>query len=181
MRHCTTLTIACFIVWVNAAPIISAQATSKAVLETSRRNPDGWFSLSVPKKMGEVMRHVDVDGGFYRSSALELNYDYWTYESTPNWLRGKYATNLVLACPATSTDTRNWRTRIDRKRAVVQRCSMTDERKGFRYLYYVTFPKLRVFDGDAFRLGMFNLTVEYKDRSYSRIAARIIHSLDFEK
>ena len=165
----------------NAVPFISGQAASTAVHKTSRRNPDGWFSLHVPKKMGEVMRHADVDGGFYRSRALELNYDYWTYENTPNWLRGKYATDLVLPCPASSTDTRSWRTRIDQQRAVVQRCSITDGRKGFRYIYYVTFPRLRVFDGEVFRLGMFNLTVEYKDRSYSRIAARIIHSLDFEK
>lgn len=181
MIRCVALTLACFIVWPNPAPIISSQATPTAALKTSRRKPDAWFSLSVPMGMGTVMRHADVDGGFYLSSALEINYDYWTYESTPNWLRGKYTTKLVLPCPAASTSTRGWPTRIDRKKAVIQRCSITDGRKGFRYLYYVTFPRLQVFDGEAFRPGMFNLTVEYKDRSYSRIAWRIIHSLDFKK
>lgn len=150
-------------------------------LTLKRRNPDGWFSLSVPKVMGKVERHADVDGGFFTSDALEIDYDYWTYENTPNWLRGQYAVSVMLACPKKSRHTRTLRTRIDGKRAIIQRCSETDGRKGFRYIYYLTFPKVKVFNGQYFDYGMFNFTVEYKNPRHSSVAERIIRSIDFEK
>ncbi len=99
-------------------------------LKLNRRNPDGWFSLRVPKIMGKVERHADVDGGFYIADALEIDYDYWTYENTPNWFRRQYAKPLMLACSTKSKNTRTLRTKIDGKRAIIQRCSETDERKG---------------------------------------------------
>jgi hypothetical protein len=156
------------------------QSTSPPSLELSRRNPDGWFTVSLPKVLATVERHADVDGGFYASDILEINYDYWTYANTPNWLRGKYATSLLLACSAKSKHIHTLRTWIDGNRAVVQQCSETDERKGSRYIYYVTFPKLRIFEGERFRYGMFNFTVGYKLRRYSNLANRIVRSLDFE-
>jgi hypothetical protein len=156
------------------------QSTSPAPLELGRRNPDGWFTVSLPKVLATVERHADVDGGFYASDILGIDYDYWTYVNTPNWLRGKYATSLLLACSGKSKNIRTLRTWIDGNRAVVQQCSETDERKGFRYIYYVTFPKLRIFDGERSRYGMFNFTVEYKLRRYSTLANRIVRSLDFE-
>ena len=156
------------------------QKNSPGSLELVRKNPDGWFTLRIPRAMGTVERHADVDGGFYVSDILEIDYDYWTDENTPNWLRGEYATSLLLACSANSKNTRTLRTRIDGKRAVIQRCSETDERKGFRYIYYVTFPKLRVFDGEKFHYGMFNFTVEYRSHHYLSMAKRIVRSLDFE-
>ena len=131
--------------------------------------------------MGSVERFVDVDGGFYESANLKVKYDYWTNASTPNWLRGKYATPLLLACSANSKNIRTSRMRLDGKSAVIQQCSETDETSGVRYIYYVTFPKLRVFDGEEFHYGMFNLTIEYRSRRYLRIAKRIVRSLNFEK
>jgi hypothetical protein len=158
----------------------SGQSTSPASLELTRRNPDGWFTVSLPKVIAKVERKADVDGGFYVSDIPGINYSYWTYVVTPNWLRGKYATSLLLACSDKGKHTRTLRTWIDGNRAVIQQCSETDERKGFRYIYYVTFPKLRIFDGERSRYGMFNFTVEYKLRRYSSVANRIIRSLDFE-
>ena len=73
------------------------------------------------------------------------------------------------------------RTKIDGKRAIIQRCSDTDERKGFRYIYYVTFPKLKVYNGQYFSYGMFNFTVAYRNPRYSSVAERIVRSIDFEK
>jgi hypothetical protein len=157
------------------------QATSQRSLEISRRNPDGWFTLDVPRVIGDVQRHADVDGGFYVSDNLEVDYNYWTYANTPNWLRGKYATSLLLACSGKNKNTRTLRARIDGKRAVTQQCSQTDERKGFRYIYYVTFPKLRVFDGERFHYGMFNLRVEYRNPRTLSAARQIVRSLDFER
>lgn len=92
-----------------------------------------------------------------------------------------FVTTLLLACSDKSKHTRTLRTWIDGNRSVIQQCSETDERKGFRYIYYVTFPRLRVFDGEKFRHGMFNFTVEYKSRRYSSVARRIVRSLNFEK
>lgn len=152
---------------------------SNFTLKLGKRNPDGWFSLLVPKLMGKVERHADVDGGFYSSDTLEIDYDFWTFEGTPNWLRGQYATSLLLACPRKSKKTRTWRTKIDGKRAVIQQCSETDERKGFRYIYYVTFPKVKVFNGESFDYGMFNFTVEYKNKNYLPVAERIVRSINF--
>jgi hypothetical protein len=165
------------LIWASAL----GQANSQRPLELSPRNPDGWFTLGLPKLIGNVERHADVDGGFYLSDNLEIDYDYWTHANTPNWLRGEYATSLLLACSGKGKNTRTLRTTIDRNRAVIQQCSQTDERKGFRYVYYVTFPKLRVFDGEGFHYGMFNLTVEYRNQRYLSIARRIVRSLDFER
>ena len=156
------------------------QSTSPTSLELIRRNPDGWFTVNLPKGLATVERHADVDGGFYASDILEINYDYWTFANTPNWLRGKYATSLLLACSGKSKHIRTLRTWIDGNRAVIQQCSERNERKGFRYIYYVTFPRLRIFDGERSRYGMFNLTVEYKLRRYSTLANLIVRSLDFE-
>ena len=157
------------------------QSTSQGSLELARRNPDGCFTVSLPNAISKVERFADVDGGFYESDILGIHYDYWTYPNTPNWLRGKYATSLLLACPRKNGRTHTRRTWIDGSSAVVQQCSDTDERKGFRYIYYVTFPKVRIFDGEKFRYGMFNFTVEYKLRRYSTIAKQIVRSLDFER
>ena len=165
------------LIWTSAP----GQATSQLSLELSRRNPDGWFTLRIPRVIGEVERHADVDGGFYVSDNLEVDYDYWTQANTPNWLRGKYATSLLLACSGKSKNTRTLAARIDGNRAVIQQCSQTDERKGSRYIYFVTFPKLRVFDGEGFHYGMFNLRVEYRDRRHLSIARQIVRSLDFER
>ena len=156
----------------------SAQSNSHREPELIRQDPHGWFALRLPSDIRRFDGPVDVDGGRYQSEALEIHFDYWTYQNAPNWLRGKYATSLLLACSKKNGRTR--RTWIDGKRAVIQQCSAKNERKGFRYIYYVTFPKLRIFDGEKFSYGMFNLTVEYKLRRHSSLAQRIIRSLDFE-
>jgi hypothetical protein len=179
MRLRTIIRPVCLIVLIWASAL--GQLTSQGSLELNRRNPDGWFTVSVPSVIGKVERHGDVEGGFYLSDILSIDYDYWTYQNTPNWLRGRYATPLILACSAKHKGTRTQRTWIDGYRAVIQRCSATDERKGFRYIYYVTFPKLKVFDGEKFHPGMFNFMIEYKDRRYSSIAGRMVRSLDFER
>ena len=169
----------CLIVLIVAN--VSVFGQSNFNLKLSRRNPDNWFNLLIPKVMGKVERKADVDGGFYISDALEVDYNYWTFENTPNWLRGQYATSLILACPRKSKNTFTQRTRIDGKRAIIQRCSETDERKGFRYIYYVTFPKVKVFNGEYFNYGMFNFTIEYKNKRYLPVAERIVRSINFEK
>jgi hypothetical protein len=158
-----------------------AQSHSDSPTRLIRQNPHGWFALRLPSDIRRLEGPVDVDGGRYESDALEIHFDYWTYQNTPNWLRGKYATSLLLACSGKNGGTHTRRTWIDGKRAVVQQCSATDERKGFRYIYYVTFPRLRIFDGERPRYGMFNFTVEYKLRRYSTLASRIVRSLDFER
>ena len=163
--------------WASA----SGQSTSQRSLELSRRNPDGWFTLDVPRVIGNVERHVDVDGGVYVSDTLEVNYDYWTHANTPNSLRGNYAVSLLLACSKKSKNTRTLRARLNGYRAVIQRCSLTDERKGYRYIYYVTFPSLRVFDGEGFHYGMFNLRIKYQNPRHLSVARQIVRSLDFER
>ena len=123
----------CLIILMSANADVFGQSNFN--LKLSRRNPDNWFSLRVPEIMGKVERHADVDGGFYIADALEIDYDYWTFENTPNWLRGEYAKSVILVCSAKSKNTRTLRTRIDGKKAIIQQCSETDERKGFRYIY----------------------------------------------
>lgn len=166
---------------VSAVANVSVLGQSNFNLKLSQRNPDNWFSLRVPKIMGKVERKADVDGGFYIADALEIDYNYWMFENTPNWLRGQYATSLILACPKKDKNTRTLRTRIDGKKAIIQQCSQTDERKGFRYIYYVTFPKVKVFNGEFFDYGMFNFTVEYKNKRYLPVAERIVRSINFRK
>src|SRR6185369_3794657 len=139
------------------------------------------FSLLVPKVMGKVERHADVEGGFYMTERLNISYDYWSYAGTPNWLQGEFSKPIYLNCSKESKNTRTWQTRIYGNRATLQQCSETDKREGFHYIYYVTFPKIKVFNGEYFEFGMFSLTVEYKNKFDLPVAAKIIHSLNFKK
>lgn len=167
-----------FVALISLDSSVLGRSNARRSANLVRQNPHGWFSLRLPNDMRRLDGPVDVDGGRYQSDALEIDFDYWTYQNTPNWLRGKYATALILAC---SKGTRTQRTWIDGYRAVIQRCSDTDDRKGFRYLYYVTFPRLKVFDGEKFHNGMFNFTIEYRDPRQTPIAAQVVRSLDFDR
>lgn len=162
--------------------VFDASGQSKVSPKLSRRNPDGWFSLLVPMPAGKVERHADVDGGFYSTDAIEIDYDFWTYEGTPNFLRdvlGKYSKAPHLACPESRKPV-TIRTKIDGKRALIQRCSESDEQRGSYYVYYVTFPKVKVFDGENFDYGMFNLTIRHKRKAYSSVAEQIVRSIYFK-
>lgn len=181
MNAHSTTRLASVIILISVSVSALAQSGGISSIELVRKSPDGWFTLRLPKFIVNVERFADVDGGFYESELLGIRYDYWTFRNTPNWLRGRYASPLILACSAKRKGTRTQRLRIDGYRAVVQQCSGTDERKGFRYIYYVTFPKLKVFDGEKFRYGMFSFTIEYKDQRYSTIAKRMIRTLVFER
>ena len=55
----------------------------------------------------------------------------------------------------------------------------TDERRGFHYVYHVSFPKLRVYNGERLKSGVFNLTIIYRDKRHRSVARRIVRSLDF--
>ena len=143
------------------------------------RNPDGWFNLLVPTNMTNLERFADVDGGFYRTDRLKINYDYWTFPNTPNFLRDQDRHAPHLACDSTTKNNRTWRANINGRRAVLQRCSIAKE--GYGYLEYVTFPRVKVFDGESFRYGMFNLSVAYKNIGDAVAAARIVRSVRFTK
>lgn len=175
MRLHTIALCLCLNLWAPASLGAQGHSASNRALTLSRRNPDGWFSLSIPEVMGEVERHVSVDGGSYSSEALDIDYTYWTYVNTPYRFDGRRA---VFACPEKSRQARTRRARIDGKRAVIQLCAETGEGGGLRYVYYVTFPKLKVFDGH-FGYGMFNLMVKYKDPRYLPVAERVVRSIDF--
>jgi hypothetical protein len=151
-------------------------------VKMGRDNPDGWFTLLVPSGVGDVARHADVDGGFYGAGEFEVDYDYWAYENTPNFLRsagGNYRKVPLRACSSKAQRTRSSWTRIDGKRALIQTCSDSDERRGSFNVYHVTFPKLKVYDGAGMSDGMFNLTIRYKNRLGLPTAERIVRSLDF--
>ena len=150
--------------------------------QLSSRNPDGWFTLLVPKSMGKVERHADVDGGFFSKDSFEIDYDYWAFVNTPNFLRDSrnhFPKTPTLACERKSRKTHTFRARIDGKASIIQRCSTTIEGRAFSYIYYVTFPKLKVRNVDTFQRGMFNLTVRYKNKSDLRTAERIVRSINF--
>jgi hypothetical protein len=172
--------VAIFVALISLNTYVLGQSNARRSAALVRQNPHGWFSFRLPRDMRRLDGPVDVDGGRYQSDSLEIDFDYWTYQNTPNWLRGEYATPLILAC-SKGKGTRTQRTWIDGYRAVIQRCSDTDERKGFHYLYYVTFPKLKVFDGEKFRNGMFSFTIEYRDPRQTQTAAHIVRSLDFDR
>lgn len=163
-----------------------SKISSKNQVLLKQRNPDGWFNLLVPKKAGKVERHADVDGGFFTTNELEIDYIYWKYENTPNPFRdvsGNYSKSPMLICTGKSK-TKTRRTSIDGNKAIVQTCIQSDKGKGNEFIYYVTFPKLRVYEEDAlkpFGYGMFNLTVTYKNQKYLPAAEKIVRSLDFNK
>ena len=108
-----------------------AQSKSDASPELIHQNPHSWFALQLPSDIRRLEGPVDVDGGRYQSADLEIHFDYWTYQNTPNWLLGEYATSLMLACPGKNALTHTRRTWVDGKRAVVQQCSLQMQQKAF--------------------------------------------------
>jgi hypothetical protein len=170
------------IIFVLGTVAVPAQKTDDYSLDLSRRNPDTWFSLLIPKIFGNVERHADVDGGFYSSKSMAINFDYWTNEGTPNFLRNarrQYSRVPFLACPESAIKLTTNRTLIAGRKAVVQSCRQEKTIGGntFSYLYNVTFPNSKVFDGEQFKHGVFNLTVYYKNPSDQVLASRIIQSI----
>lgn len=146
----------------------------------SQRNPDGWFTILIPKSVGNATRFADVDGGFYDASDIRITFSYWTFENTPNFVRnGGPASQeeLVLVC-SKSRQALIFRTKIASRKAIVQRCPETGA-GNFRYLYYVNFPKLDVFDGELYGSGTFTLTINYNNRNYVSFASRIARSIRF--
>ena len=151
-------------------------------VKLKRQNPDGWFSLLIPTFMRRVERHADVDGGFYSAHEMIIDYDYWTYENTPNFQRdtkGKYAKGRLLACARKSLKSRTSRSTVDGKRAIIQECPDAEGPSGFRHVYYVTFPSLKVDNGEEMKPGVFNLTIRYKEEQYRSLAKRIARSVQF--
>ena len=121
---------------------------------------------------------ADVDGGFYDAPDIRISFSYWTHKNTPNYIiNSRTAFPQKLVCEK-SKETQVFRTKIGLKKAVVQRCPETGSSK-FRYLYYVNFPKIKVFDGESFGEGTFTLTVNYSNKRYVGLASRIAHSIKF--
>jgi len=147
----------------------------------SKRNPDGWFTILIPRSsLGKPQRFADVDGGFYDASDLRITFSYWTYKNTPNFIRNSGTASpqeLVIVC-SKSRQTRISRTRIASRQAIVQRCPETGA-SNFRFLYYVNFPKLDVFDGELLGPGTFTLAINYSNRNYLSLASRIARSISF--
>ena len=163
------------------APLVLFQERTPK-LKLKRQNPHGWFTLLVPTIMRPPATRADIDGGFYSTDEMEIDYEYWTYENTPNFLRdsaGNYRKGPMLDCGETARHTRTWRTRIDGKRAIVQECSQLESQDEVRDIYYVTIPRLKVSNGHEMRNGMFNMTIKCKAERHREVARRIIRSLDF--
>lgn len=164
-------------------PIVGGQKRHAESLELTRRNPDGWFSLLVPTNMGPIGRHADVDGGFYSTPRLEIDFDYWPYDGTPNFLRGPgglYSKAPILACSKSSKHGYTKRLSVAGERAIIQKCLQRSKagHQKYSYLYYITFPKIKVRD---YGYGMFSLTVSYKTSSYETLASRIVRSIRFRR
>jgi hypothetical protein len=103
-------TIFLFVVLIATHVGTLAQSPSDGSLQLTRQNPHGWFTLQLPRDARRLDGPVDVDGGRYESDGLEVSFDYWTYQNTPNWLRGEYATSLLLACSGKNGRTHTQRT-----------------------------------------------------------------------
>lgn len=175
----TVRTVSLSILLAVVLHLYAVTCASSNGLALRRRNPDGWFNLLVPTNLADVERFADVDGGFYRIDRLKINYDYWTFPNTPNFLRGRNHRTPILACDSTTTNKRTWRANINGHRALLQRCSIAKD--GYRYLEYVTFPRVKVFDGESFHYGMFNISVAYKNNRDAMAAGRIVRSVRFTK
>ena len=72
--RCHRISCLALIVLISSGAL--GQSTSPASLELSRRNPDGWFTVSLPKLLTGVERRADVDGRFYASDILGIDYEY---------------------------------------------------------------------------------------------------------
>lgn len=149
-------------------------------LELKRVNPDGWFSLLIPKNAGEVERHADVDGGFFITNKIGVDFDYWWYENTPNFYRdvlGNYNRKPILIC-GEKTKTKTWKDKINGKKVTVQTCF---DKKTSEFIYHVAFPTIKVkqMGMRESKYGMFNLTITYKNKNYLEVAKIIAKSLKF--
>lgn len=159
--------------------ILIAQSTH---LKLRRVNPDGWFSLIVPKDARVVERHASVDGGFFITNKIEIDFDYWWYENTPNYYRnvlGNYNKKPILICEG-KRKTKTWKDEINGKSVTIQTCF---DNKTSEFIYHAAFPKIKVnqMGMRELKYGMFNLTITYKDKEYLQTAKKIVNSLRFTK
>ena len=153
-------------------------------LKLIRRHLDGQFSIEVPKIFQKPERPADVDGGYFYDNRLNINYNYWTYPDTPNFLRdrnGHYSKKPNLGCSENGVISLTATIILSGRRAYVQECRFQDPSDGFRYLYYVTFPKTEVNDCCGWGVGVFNIGVSYNDPKLRRVTKRIVESLRFDK
>jgi hypothetical protein len=147
-----------------------------------RRHLDKLFSIDVPIKFRKPDDHADVDGGFFMDDSININYDYWLYQDTPNFMRdinGKYSKKPDLRCIQHGRDVRTSRIILQGRLAYVQQCRLPSEH--LHYVIYLTMPKAKVRDVDEWGNGVFNLDVSFNDRKLFPIAKRIIYSLRFER
>jgi hypothetical protein len=176
MRRGQLITIVLIAAFCCGALPLSAQT------ELRRRNPDGWFTLLVPKSFGHVEKHADVAGGFYPAHDPNVSWDYWTYEGTPNFLRdvgNRFSKRPILACTSAELHIRTTHLIVDNKKAILQECTVGKRKAAAQYLVYLTFPKIGVLDSGSSEDGMFSITVKYKKTSDRMTARRIVLSLKF--
>jgi hypothetical protein len=147
-----------------------------------RRHLDELFSIDVPTKFRKPDDHADVDGGFFMDDSININYDYWLYQDTPNFMRdsnGKYSKKPDLPCLQHGRDVRTSRIIVNGRLGYVQRCQFPNDQ--LHCFYYLTIPRAKVRDGNIWGTGVFSLSVSFNDRKLMPVARRIINSLRFER
>ncbi|TCV95972.1 hypothetical protein EC912_102320 [Luteibacter rhizovicinus] len=178
--------------------VISAMAgTDPGRLTT--RNPDGWFTLSIPAALAKVHRHADVDGGFFdgddTGARIFVSWTYWTYEATPNAQRdgnGNYPRNAPSMCKEKS---QSKHIVVDGHPAIVEQCKLSASipayrQQNYRYRYAVGFSELSVAQdvdttseppatGAKRGSGVFTIYVDYRNQGDEALAKRIATSLRF--
>ena len=158
--------------------VVSGQSRNTGGVRLVRRNPDRWFTILIPKNIGTIQRHADVEGGFYSSPELEIDFYYWTNANAPNFLRNarnEIAYQDPLKCSQSDLGARIVRKTMGGHRIILQDCFKSKN----HYIHSARFLRLRVFDGKHFRNGVFNLTVSYSDPSMKSVAQRIVGSVIF--
>jgi hypothetical protein len=149
-----------------------------------RRHLDEMFTIDVPAKFKKPDTHADVNGGFFLDDSISIDYDYWQYAGTPNFLRdrnGKYSKKPDLACSGQGRNVLTTRKMFGQRLGYVQQCRLVNPNNGFHYLYWLTMPKAKVREVDTWGDGVFNLSISFNDRKLLPLARKIIYSLRFDR
>ena len=143
-----------------------------------RFNPSGWFTILVPVNSPSFQSKADIDGRYLDGPLIRIDYSYYGYVNTPNFLIDSATGRPFLETRLPERGAK--RTWIGGRRASIRFFDTDRSPHSYRFGYRVTFLDIRVPIGDGRTLlGKLEFELSTDDRRYLRDVRRIIRSVVF--
>jgi hypothetical protein len=138
-------------------PPSSAKSTAASRIPLKRLSPVGWFTMLVPANSPVMATKADIDGGFFGGSPIRVDFSYYAYVNTPNFLIDGSTGRPYAEARRPAPGTR--KTRIGGRRGWIKTLSEDRQGDGYRFGSYLEFFNLPVSIGDG---RMFPGTIRFE-------------------